>query len=421
MKKSQIKITTLRSKWEIRELINLFELAFGLRGTTLFLKFHGREPIYQRDYSKVVKCDNKIVSHVLVIPCSIRIGLAVVQVGVIGYVATHPDYRRKGLATVLMNEWIKQMTKDDYHLSYVFGIPYFYQQFGYELAFFGDRYGYSPTMYMNVKELRGKKIGNKFITGTYEERGLSSVSKLYDYANRQRTGSLVRTEEFWRWLIKGLSDTGRVKRKNIITIKESANQLFAYAMINPDDEGLFVVWEVATANNNEEGLAFLLRAIVRQAQEQNIKRIYFKLPLDHPFLRYCVANGAIPTSHSYGVYARVINLSSLFHVIIPELEKRLRCSSFKDWQGVFGIRTNIGSINLNVAHGTIAYDCGNDKKVFSSLHIPQNLLIQLITGYTDVTQIVNNRRVKIGGGDLQLWRTLFPKLYPYIWAADGGY
>jgi len=420
MKKSQVEITTVKNNREMRELISLFRLGFGSRDAILFLKFHGREPIYRRNYSKVVKLDNKIVSHILVIPHFMRIGLAVVKVGVIGYTVTHPDYRRRGLATILMNKWIEEMTNSDYCLSYVFGIPYFYQQFGYEFAFFGDNYSYEPATYMNVGKIKRKKMRNKFVANMYEEKELSSISKLYNHANRERTGALIRTKEYWKWLIKGLNDSGRIKRRDIVIIKDNTDQLLGYAIINSDDQNLFAVWEIATMDANEKVFAFLIRAIISRAQEQGVKSIYFKLPLNHPFLRYCVAMGAIPTGYSYRVYARVINLSLLFHTIIPELERRLSYSSFKNWEGRLRVKTDIGSITLNIVYGTINCD-NNDKKVCSLLYIPQNLLIQLITGYTDVARIASNWKVKIVGGDLQLWQALFPKLYPYIWAADGGY
>lgn len=61
-------------------------------------------------------------------------------------IATHPDYRRKGLIRLLMetvHEWSEARGEK---IQVITGIPWFYRQFGYEMALElgGGRMGYKP-------------------------------------------------------------------------------------------------------------------------------------------------------------------------------------------------------------------------------------------------------------------------------------
>ena len=120
-------------EWE--ELTELICLVFGPEDANLWRSFHRQEPFYRREWCKIIKRGGRIVSHIGWVPRLMRIGSAVIRAGAIGYTATHPEYRHQGLASALMEAWTEELTQRGEHLSFVTGIPKFYEQFGYEFSF----------------------------------------------------------------------------------------------------------------------------------------------------------------------------------------------------------------------------------------------------------------------------------------------
>ena len=76
----------------------------------------------------------EIVSALFLISQTWSYGGIEIPVGRIELVATHPDYRRRGLVRVQMevvHEWSRQRGE---LMMGITGIPWYYRQFGYEMA-----------------------------------------------------------------------------------------------------------------------------------------------------------------------------------------------------------------------------------------------------------------------------------------------
>ena len=59
------------------------------------------------------------------------IGAARIATGCVGYVGTHPDFQRQGIASALMHDAIAFARQENFALLMLVGIPNFYQRFGY--------------------------------------------------------------------------------------------------------------------------------------------------------------------------------------------------------------------------------------------------------------------------------------------------
>jgi predicted acetyltransferase len=351
-----------------------------------------------------------------------RVGSAVIRAGAIGYTATHPEHRRQGLAAALMEDWTRELTQSGEHVSFIVGIPNFYEQFGYEFSFPLDIRD-SPVS-IDLSQLSNEETGTN--VRQFEENDIPILAALYDKENATRTGSLVRTDEYWEWLLRGLHDSGRIKRGDIWLVEDSDQQPLGYAMLHPGPLDELEVWEAAAAG--EDVAAALLSAVAAKARLEGSRCIDLKLPLDHLVTRKALSQGAYVSAYSSGVYARLLDLHSLFEAMQPELERRLRCSSQAEWQGTLRLATDVGTVYLAITDRKL--EVGGRVSPIHKLEVPQSLLVKLVTGYTSVRWVAGVLNVQWMAGlanariEQGLWpimQALFPKGCPYIWNADIGY
>ncbi len=417
-----MEISHVRTDEEWEELIELIGLVFGSEDVNLWRNFHGREPFCQREWCKIIKRDGRIVSHMCWVPRLMRIGSAIIRAGAIGYTATHPEYRHQGLASVLMEAWTEELTQRGEHLSFVTGIPKFYEQFGYEFSFPLD--GRDSPVSLDPSQLSSE--AGEVSVRQHGESDLPTLMALYEEENAIRTGSLVRTPEYWEWLLQGLQASGRVKGEDIWLVEDSDHQPVGYAMLHSGPLDRLEVWEAAVTS--DEAASALLNALAVRACSEGRSGIDFKLPLDHRVTRCALAEGAALSGYSDGLHACLLDLKGLSVALRSELERRLRCSPQAGWRGTLRLTTDIGTVDLAIANGEVKLE-----GEISPLHIvelPQSLLVKLVTGYTDVRWVAGVLNVRWIAGlgsahiDPVLWpimRALFPKGCPYIWAADIGY
>ena len=89
------------------------------------------------DYMRIVKVDGKVVSHVPVAPRRVITEGDAFTVGIISPTITHPDYRRRGYATLCLRDCVRIMEEEGMAVSALWTqeatFP-FYQQSGWEAA-----------------------------------------------------------------------------------------------------------------------------------------------------------------------------------------------------------------------------------------------------------------------------------------------
>jgi len=87
------------------------------------------------DYMRVVRVDGKIVSHVPVAPREAVVAGDVFIAGIISPTVTHPDYRRRGYATLCLRDCVRIMEEEDWPVSVLWTVEAtfpFYHNSGWE-------------------------------------------------------------------------------------------------------------------------------------------------------------------------------------------------------------------------------------------------------------------------------------------------
>jgi predicted acetyltransferase len=87
---------------------------------------------------RVVLVDDHIVSSTAIVPHETSIGGVNLRIGGINGVSTHPDYRRRGYASRILEACIDHMRDLGCHLSLLStGVPSWYRKLGWQPWFFG--------------------------------------------------------------------------------------------------------------------------------------------------------------------------------------------------------------------------------------------------------------------------------------------
>ena len=252
------------------------------------------------------------------------------NVGQIEEVATHPDYRRRGLVRAQMetvHQWSAQRGEKAVCIN---GIPWFYRQFGYELAL----------------ELEGGRVGHPNApptgegdTGPYRlrpamEADVPFIARLYERGMERYMVSCVRDEAMWRWELHSRRDESA--NRNEIRVIETANQEPVGFLVHSPrlSRGKLStkVYELERAVSWPAATPSVIRYLENTGREyaardkKDFAALGFDMGTEHP--AYQAAKDRLPrVSRPYAWYVRVPDLRGLIMCIGPVLEERLARSS----------------------------------------------------------------------------------------------
>ena len=357
-------------------------------------------PSLKRENVRVALLNGRIVSTFRIIPLKIRIGCVTVPIGGINNVCSHPRYRKKGHMSALLEDGIQCMRRSGIPISMLHGIPNFYYRFGY--ASVGCDYKLvvqTRTLVGFSKSLRVRKA---------KQADLPEMRLLYDGTYGERTCSLVRDDRVWERLAPEL--------RRVRVIVDGSNRVRGYFWL-ADRRDYFRVTEVCV-ENNEDVMRTLLAECGRLCRLAVAGEARFDVPPDHHLAVYCRGYDAVMETrykHNRDWMMRILDVQQLLSVLEPELSRRLQRSRLAGWHGSFGIETDVGSVFLKVADGTVRCDPTRRRRLSQTVRISQPVLSQLLVGYRSGAEL---------GGDCvpaelrEIVAVLFPLDNPFISPED---
>ena len=203
------------------------------------------------------------------IPIHLRIREQTTIAGGITVLVTKKDFRRKGLASRLMNETIEKFKVRGFGLSILHtGIPGFYRRFGYfsiPLSYF--KYPLARATYSEPLDV--------FEVKAFELEALPEIMKIYDIDNSNRSLAVDRDEAYWRETITwfGPQYSFKVAKRNADNV--------AYMRTQPNGDYLDVM-EVGVLPDFPSALLCLLDDAHRKAQTLGLMGLGGHLPPGHP-------------------------------------------------------------------------------------------------------------------------------------------
>lgn len=143
-----------------------------------------------------------IVSMLNLIPQIWSYGGIEIGVGRIELVSTHPDYRRRGLVRAQMDAVHEMSAMRGEMMQVISGIPWFYRQFGYEMAL---EFGMGYSCPVSNRPALDDVVREPYTVRPANDGDLYFMARLYDEAMGRYLVSCVRDESLWRYELNGRS------------------------------------------------------------------------------------------------------------------------------------------------------------------------------------------------------------------------
>lgn len=251
-------------------------------------------------------------------------------------VGTLPEYRNRGLIRLQFEEIHRWSAQRGEMVQAITGIPYYYRQFGYEMALdlHGRRWGFEAQ----VPKLSEGQAEDYRIRPAVEA-DLPQISALYDRAQERYTLSCVRTPEIWRYELDRPTPTSD-EYYGVYVIEDTAGTFtgYLYHHNHLGSSGLAALaYEIVPGAAWMQVTPAVVRYLwktgqtyaAREARDlpgKSCTTFDFRLGAEHP--AYHVLGDRLPSVREpYAWYMRVPDLPAFLNHIKPALEKRLAASA----------------------------------------------------------------------------------------------
>jgi hypothetical protein len=242
-------------------------------------------------------------------------------------VGTLPEYRGKGLVRIQFDEIHKWCTERGLIMQVITGIPYFYRQFGYEMAleFVGRRFGYEAQV---PKLEDGEK--EKYIVRPAVEADIPFIASVYEHAAQRHMVRCERTLDVFKYELLE-QDRNAVHYFDTHVIEDAFGEAVGYLQHYGylTRTGLVAVWyELKQGVSWLDVTPSVVRYLWNKGQEYEKRdggectSFGFMGGSHHPV--YQALGNALPTVISpYAYQIRVPDVAGFLNHIKPALEKRL--------------------------------------------------------------------------------------------------
>jgi predicted N-acetyltransferase YhbS len=254
-------------------------------------------------------------------------GCQTLPVAELGFVATSPDYRRRGLQRALSNAFDQMALDRGFTLAAIEGIPGFYGQFGYEYAI--PLVGGYHLEYEQVVDAP-KAIDTVIRRATPAD--IIALQSLYESSIARLDLAAPRSFELWMHQVtvpqhRAMSGT--------TTVMEQNGRVVGYVRWSDDDwTDRLRILELAVDDGPgvRERIMMALRFARQRGEAADKRGLTLQLPESHPAVEVARYLGAIDGGH-YGWQMKVLNPAAFLHEIKPALETRLDGSVLAGYSG----------------------------------------------------------------------------------------
>ncbi|MFO0892482.1 MAG: GNAT family N-acetyltransferase [Isosphaeraceae bacterium] len=296
---------------------------------TLLHVFHGpdreaflgalNDPAYRPEQRLLAKVDGRVVSHAHLTEREIRYGVATLPINGVMWVGTLPEFRGLGFAQNLMRLADERARATGRPLqALTTGMPQFYRPLGWGVC---GRATYAQTLSRNLPQVSDGVVEGKagfWHVRPWRQVELSDLMSLYESQFASTTGTVARTEEYWRWMI------GR-KYAHVIWVACQGEAVRGYAFVKD-----YRILEVATDPAHPQALKALLSRVRAEALERAYPQVIVHAPTSHPVIEAILgASGRLidqdVVDSSVSMY-HIADLGRFLKAVLPELNRRVAAS-----------------------------------------------------------------------------------------------
>jgi hypothetical protein len=242
-------------------------------------------------------------------------------------VSTLPEFRKRGLVRIQMEE-VHKWSEERGHLAQIItGIPYFYRQFGYDMAlnFVGRKFGYEP----HVPVLKDGEA-EPFSIRPASEADADFILNVYEQNEQRYAISCKRGLENIRYEISGQSKEN-INRFAMMVIENAQGERVGYFQYAGENwfGGLYCTYYglakgASWLEVSPSVARFLWKKGGEFAEQNSQTRTSFGFSLGEGHPVYEALEDKLPVQRvPYAYYVRVANVAAFLKQVTPVLEKRL--------------------------------------------------------------------------------------------------
>jgi len=292
---------------------------------TLLHVFHGPDresflgalcdPAYRPEQRLLAKVDGRVVSHIHLTERQIRYGSVSIPINGVMWVGTLPEFRGMGFAQNLMRLASRRAAENGFVLqALTTGMPQFYRPLGWGIC---GRQTFAQTLSRNLPQVSDGIVegrGAFWHVRPWRQVELGDLMALYESQYARTTGTVARSEEYWRWMI------GR-KYAHVIWVACQGETVRGYAFIKDHK-----ILELAFDPAYPQAMRALLGRVRAEALERAYPEVTVHAPSNHPVMEVVQgSSGRIIDQDAYDGTVSMYHIPDLGRFlkgILPELTRR---------------------------------------------------------------------------------------------------
>ncbi|MHB0858750.1 MAG: GNAT family N-acetyltransferase [Anaerolineae bacterium] len=349
----------------------------------------------------------EIVSSSCLIPWECRFEGVGLRIAMLEMVATHPDYRRKGLVRAQMDHFHQVVSVRGFDLSVIEGIPYYYRRFGYTYAV--DHRAYDQLDPWRIPPRMDAQPGGYRLRPAVAA-DLPALERFYREAMAGVPLHALRSASHWEYLLQCAHLPVRVVEEltggdpvgYVVTAQLSGGQ------------GLRV--EESAIGSEDVGIA-VLRLLKPETAGGSLQ---ISWPQSGTLMRLAHGLGSTPLA-PYQWLWRITDLPRLLMRLAPVFERRLAAAGGADVSGdmtlnlfeeAFLLRLQAGRLVGVEPLGFVDASMGAEG---GDLCIPRDAFVRLVLGYRSLDQLSDAWPDILVQAPLRpLIDVLFPRITSYL-------
>ncbi len=318
----------------------------------------------------------QIASTTCLLPCQWRYEDITLDVAQLEMVATHPDYRRRGLVRAQVERFHQAVQERGFDLALIEGIPYYYRQFGYGYAL--DNWAADSLPSWLIPEAPGgTSTPYQLRPATAEDADV--LTRLYGEAMAGLDISALRGPDFWRYLLQWAHYPVRI-------VEDSrSGRPAGYICTTPLASGGTDVHESGVTSSE------VAMAILRQLKAEAGGEVRLAWPQEGTLVQLGRSLGGAPLPH-YQWLLRITDVAALLNKLAPALERRVARSPFAGltrdvclnlYRQAYTLHFENGKLRVAPA-GFVDASMGADG---GDIRLPPEAFVRLVLGYRTLAEL----------------------------------
>jgi predicted N-acetyltransferase YhbS len=341
----------------------------------------------------------EVVSNLCLIPWQCRFGDVMLDVAMLEIVATHPDYRKRGLIRTQINAFHDAVSAQNFDLSIIEGIPYYYRQFGY--AYATDHVTSEALLSSHIPDLPAHVAPVRLRPAT--EVDVPQLAQFYDVTMSALDLTTLRSTDIWHYMLAAAENP-------LYIIEETqSNQIIGYVCVWRQPNGdLRIVESGMPAADTALALLHLCKQVTHG-------EIHIRWPQEGILVQVCRGLGSTSVPSDQWLL-RINNVQSLLTKLAPLFEKRVAQSAHVGLTGGLTINLFRQAYQMRFAAGRLLEvselgfvdaSMGADG---GDLCIAPDAFVRLLLGYRTLLELLDAwPDIVIRATSRHLLDTLFPK------------